>query len=183
MTSVHKIEFQYHKSIIGELIIGSYKDKLCLLDYKYRNQRQRVDLRLCKRLNTAFIENNNKIIDKTINELNAYLDGKLKKFSVPIRMVGSVFQKNVWEALQKIPYGKTLSYIEITTKLNLKPTNVRAVASANGANAISVIIPCHRIIGNDGRLIGYAGGIETKKKLLQIEKSNTINQNELPLWY
>lgn len=182
MTSLRKIEFQYYKSPIGELIIGSYREKLCLLDYKYRSQRKRIDLRLSRGLNAIFTESNNPIIKKTIQELNTYLDGDLKKFSVSILTIGSEFQKRVWEALKAISYGHTLSYIELTKKLNIKATNVRAVANANGANAISVIIPCHRIIGSNGSLVGYAGGLNAKKKLLQMEQSNTLNINELPLW-
>ena len=182
MSLTQNIEYQYCKSPIGELIIGSYKEKLCLLDYKYRRQRKIIDSRLSKGLDAVFIEKNNEIIEKTIIELEAYLKGESKEFSIPILTVGSSFQKSVWKALQNIPYGQTLSYMELTKKLNMKATSVRAVANANGANAISVIIPCHRIIGSDGSLIGYAGGLQTKKLLLRIEKSKTINPNELPLW-
>ncbi|MGB1370253.1 MAG: methylated-DNA--[protein]-cysteine S-methyltransferase [Flavobacteriaceae bacterium] len=114
--------------------------------------------------------------------METYLKGESKEFSIPILTVGSSFQKSVWKAVQNIPYGQTLSYMELTKKLNMKATSVRAEANANGANAISVIIPCHRIIGSDGSLIGYAGGLQTKKLLLRIEKSKTINPNELPLW-
>jgi len=83
-------------------------------------------------------------------------------------MVGSPFQKSVWEELLKIPYGSTETYLGISNKLN-NPKAIRAVASANGANAISVIVPCHRIIGSDGNLVGYAGGIDVKSKLLTLE--------------
>ena len=182
MTLTQNIEYQYCKSPIGELIIGSYEEKLCLLDYKHRRQRKIVDLRLSKGLGAVFVEKNNEIIEKTIIELEAYLKGESKEFSIQIVTVGSSFQKSVWKALQNIPYGQTLSYMELTKKLNMKATSVRAVANTNGANAISVIIPCHRIIGSDGSLIGYAGGLQTKKLLLRIEKSKTINPNELPLW-
>jgi len=179
---MRNIEFKYYKSSIGELIIGSFEGKLCILDYKYRRHRKQIDLRLSRGVNALFIEKNNEVIEKTIKELNAYLNGKIMKFSVTKLVVGTSFQKSVWKALQNIPYGQTMSYIELTKKLNMESTSVRAVANANGANAISVIIPCHRIIGSDGCLIGYAGGLQAKKTILEIEKSNTININELPLW-
>ena len=83
-------------------------------------------------------------------------------------MVGTDFQKSVWEALMNIPYGKTVSYLELSQNIG-KPKAVRAVANANGANALSLFIPCHRIIGKDGSLTGYAGGLEIKKKLLELE--------------
>ena len=85
-------------------------------------------------------------------------------------MAGTDFQKQTWKALQTIPYGQTLSYIELAQKLG-KPRAVRAVAKANAANALSIIIPCHRIIGNNGQLVGYAGGLETKKALLKQEQT------------
>jgi methylated-DNA-[protein]-cysteine S-methyltransferase len=85
-------------------------------------------------------------------------------------MVGTDFQKSVWEALMKIPYGKTASYLDIAKFINKKKA-VRAVASANGANSISLIIPCHRIIGSNGELVGYGGGVPVKKRLLKIEQN------------
>ena len=92
--------------------------------------------------------------------------------------MGSDFQKRVWQELLKIPYGSTASYLTLSQKLGNEKA-IRAVASANGANAISIFIPCHRVIGSDGNLTGYAGGIHTKKKLLELESDSANEQLEL----
>ena len=96
-------------------------------------------------------------------------------------MVGSSFQLKVWNALLAIPYGTTISYLELAQHLGNKNA-VRAVASANGANAIALIVPCHRVIGATNKLVGYAGGLSTKKKLLKLELAFSRNPEELPLW-
>jgi len=99
-------------------------------------------------------------------------------FDIPILLIGTQFQKEVWKALRNIPYGKTISYLELAYKLN-NPKAIRAIASANGANAISIIIPCHRIIGSDGNMVGYAGGLKAKKNLLKLENGILDNQMSL----
>ncbi|HIP27800.1 MAG TPA: methylated-DNA--[protein]-cysteine S-methyltransferase, partial [Sulfurovum sp.] len=88
----------------------------------------------------------------------------------PLLMVGTDFQRSVWDGLIKIPYGTTASYLELSKNIDNEKA-VRAVASANGANAISILIPCHRIIGSNGDLVGYAGGLSAKKKLLELESN------------
>lgn len=102
------------------------------------------------------------------NELKLYFKGTLKKFETPITCVGTPFQKQVWKALQKIPFGKTKSYLDIAKDIQ-KPTAVRAAANANGANSMAIIIPCHRVIQSNGEIGGYAGGIERKQWLLNHE--------------
>lgn len=110
------------------------------------------------------------LIIETKKQLSEYFRGKRKDFSIPISLEGTEFQIKTWNSLQTIPYGKTLSYGEQAKRLgNLN--KVRAVGTANGRNPISIIIPCHRVIGKDGSLTGYAGGISIKEKLLMIEKS------------
>ena len=93
---------------------------------------------------------------------------------MPIRTIGNDFQKRVWKALQQIPCGETRSYLQLSESLG-NPKAIRAVASANGANALSILIPCHRIIGSNGELTGYAGGLNAKKKLLELENPNLKN--------
>ncbi|MFA6759628.1 MAG: methylated-DNA--[protein]-cysteine S-methyltransferase [Sulfuricurvum sp.] len=114
-------------------------------------------------------ENPNEILDLAKKELALYFRGELKSFSVPLDPQGSTFQKSVWNTLLKIPYGKTISYKDEAISLG-KPTAFRAVANANGANPISIIIPCHRVIASSGKLGGYSGGIEKKIYLLNLEK-------------
>lgn len=103
-------------------------------------------------------------------ELNQYFDGNLKEFKTPIHILGTPFQQKVWEELKKIPYGQTRSYSDIAHAIG-KPTAFRAVANANGSNQLAIIIPCHRVINSNGKLGGYAGGIENKEWLLNFEKA------------
>ena len=110
-----------------------------------------------------------KLILKTISEIKEYIEGKRKKFDIPIKLQGTEFQKKVWNELLKIPYGETCSYKDIAIRIN-NEKGVRAVGMANHNNPIAIIVPCHRVIGKNGKLVGYAGGIDIKSKLLEIEK-------------
>ena len=172
---------QYHKTKIGELILGSFEGKLCLLDFNYRKMRNAVDNRIKKGLNADFIEEDSEIIEKTRTELDEYFKENRREFDVPIQIVGTDFQKSVWNALLKVAYGTTSTYLQLAKDINNEKA-VRAVAGANGANAIAIIIPCHRIIGSSSELVGYAGGLPTKKRLLTLEKKQEIyTQIPLPL--
>jgi methylated-DNA-[protein]-cysteine S-methyltransferase len=108
------------------------------------------------------------IIKKTIHQLNYFLDGNLRNFHLPIEPEGTEFQKKVWNLLCKIPFGKTCTYAEMAHQLG-DPKVIRAAASANGRNPIAIVIPCHRVIGSDGNLTGYAGGLKNKRFLLDLE--------------
>ena len=103
-------------------------------------------------------------------ELKEYFEGKRREFSVPIELVGTDFQKKVWAELLKIPYGKTISYKQLAERVGNSNAS-RAVANANGMNKISLIVPCHRVIGADGSLTGYASGLERKRFVLDLEKN------------
>ncbi|WP_278850409.1 methylated-DNA--[protein]-cysteine S-methyltransferase [Megamonas funiformis] len=105
-------------------------------------------------------------------QLDEYFQGKRTTFSLPFKLTGTPFQLAVWKELQNIPYGKTTSYKEIAQKIN-KPKACRAVGMANNKNPLPIIIPCHRVIGSNGKLIGYAGGLKLKNYLLELEKSHT----------
>jgi methylated-DNA-[protein]-cysteine S-methyltransferase len=102
------------------------------------------------------------------NQLKEYFAGTRKEFEIPLDVEGTEFQKKVWQELQKIPYGKTISYKTLSEKLG-DVKSIRAVGKANGQNPIAIVIPCHRVIGADGSLIGYAGGLALKEKLLHLE--------------
>jgi methylated-DNA-[protein]-cysteine S-methyltransferase len=110
--------------------------------------------------NSAFVE--------VIRQLQSYFAGERKNFDLSLSLEGTDFQKTVWTALRKIPYGETISYKELAEMID-KPKAVRAVGAANGANPIPIIIPCHRVIGNDGSLTGFGGGLPLKKRLLELE--------------
>ncbi len=170
------INIQHYKTKYAEFILGSYEGKLCLLDYRYRRMRNSVDNRIKKGLNAEYVEQGDETLKETRKQLDEYFRGERKNFEIPLQTVGTDFQKTVWEALLKIPYGKTSSYLKLAKQIDNEKA-VRAVANANGANAIGIIIPCHRIIGSNGELVGYAGGLPLKKKLLNLENnlfSNTL---------
>lgn len=164
------IKYQYYKSPAGELIIGSYDNKVCICDWRYRKMRETIDSRIQKGLDADFEEAPSEVVAETIAQLDQYFKGERNSFDLPVLFVGTDFQRSVWEALLTVPYGKTDTYMGLSEKLN-NPKAIRAVASANGANAISIIVPCHRIIGSNGELVGYAGGLEAKKKLLEVESA------------
>ena len=117
-----EICIQYHKTKIGELILGSFADKLCLLDFNHRKMRKAVDHRIKKGLNADFIEKDSNIIQKTRIELDEYIQGNRREFDVPIQMVGSDFQKSVWNTLLKVPYGTTSTYLQLAKDINNKTT-------------------------------------------------------------
>lgn len=173
------ITTKYLKTPFGELILGSYKNQLCLCDWRYRKMRTAIDQRIQKGLDANFEMGENEILSQTIEQLEAYSLGELKNFDIPLHFVGTNFQKKVWGALCEIPYGHTQSYLALSESLG-DVKAIRAVATANGANAISILVPCHRIIGSDGKLVGYAGGLPTKKKLLDLE--GALKKQQLTLF-
>ena len=162
------ISIHYYKTPVGELILGSYDNKLCLADWRYRKMRSTLDNRIQKGLNAEYVEESSEVIVEAMKQFDEYFRNERQSFDIPLLMVGTDFQKSVWQGLIEIPYGTTASYLELSQNIGNEKA-VRAVASANGANAISIMIPCHRIIGSDGSLTGYAGGLPVKKKLLELE--------------
>ena len=110
----------------------------------------------------------NPLAQEAAAQLQAYFAGRLRDFDLPLDLQGTDFQKRVWRELERIPYGKTRSYMQIADAIGL-PKAVRAVGAANGANPIPIIIPCHRVIGASGKLVGYGGGLPLKKRLLSLE--------------
>ncbi len=109
------------------------------------------------------------VLDRTRDQLNRYFAGALTTFDLPLDPRGTAFQRAVWQALTTIPYGETTSYAEIALRID-RPRAVRAVGAANGQNPIPIVIPCHRVIGKNGSLVGFGGGLETKRRLLDLER-------------
>ena len=173
---MNPINIQYYKTSVGELVLGSIDAKLCLLDYRYRKMRHAVDNRILKGAKAEFIHQDDDVLIRTRKKIDQYLGKARQDFDIPLLMIGTDFQKGVWNALLKVPYGTTSSYLELAKSINNEKA-VRAVASANGANAMSLIIPCHRIIGGDGSLVGYAGGLPAKKQLLNLEKKDIFSDS------
>ncbi|QQS35838.1 MAG: bifunctional transcriptional activator/DNA repair protein Ada [Ignavibacteriales bacterium] len=156
---------------LGTMFAAAIDDGICLLEFSDRRMLETELKYLSKKYGATIVQGNNKHFEILQEQLREYFDGKRKKFTVPVVTPGTEFQNNVWNELQTIPYATTRSYKEQATALN-KPESVRAVANANGMNRIAIIIPCHRVIGSDGNLTGYGGGLWRKKWLLDFERSN-----------
>jgi AraC family transcriptional regulator of adaptative response/methylated-DNA-[protein]-cysteine methyltransferase len=167
----NKIFFSHLSTPIGEMVFCYFDNKLNLLEFVDRKMLE-TELQFLKdKLQGVFIYKNSKFSDKVTKQIKEYFDGSRTSFSIKLDPIGTDFQKNVWNGLVNISYGKVISYKEQANYLKI-PSAVRAVASANGKNMISIIIPCHRVIGSDGKMAGYGGGIERKKYLINIEKNN-----------
>ena len=158
-----------YESPCGELLLGSFGDSLCLCEWLVDRHRDRVCGRLKRILSADLREGMSPVLERAVEQLDEYFAGFRSEFDVPLLFVGTDFQKMVWRELLRIPYGDLISYGEVATRIG-RPKSVRAVANANGANAISVFVPCHRVIGTDGSLTGYAGGMAVKEFLLKLEK-------------
>jgi AraC family transcriptional regulator of adaptative response/methylated-DNA-[protein]-cysteine methyltransferase len=154
---------------LGTMFAGAVEQGICLLEFTDRKMLETELKSLAKLLNANIIQGANKHFELLKQELDEYFEGRRNAFTVPLFTPGTEFQESVWRELQNIPFGSTRSYKQQAIALG-KPEAVRAVANANGMNRISIIIPCHRVIGNDGSLTGYGGGLWRKKWLLDMEK-------------
>ncbi len=155
---------------LGTMIACADENGICMLEFSDRKALPTELKDISKYFDANIIQGENPHFKTLEKELKEYFAGKLKDFTIPLSPVGTDFQKKVWEVLRKIPYGTTRSYSQQAEILG-NPKAVRAVANANGLNKISIIIPCHRVIGSDGTLTGYGGGIWRKQKLLELEKA------------
>jgi methylated-DNA-[protein]-cysteine S-methyltransferase len=174
---MNQIHIQLHRTEIGEVVLGSFCGRLCLLGFRGRETRRTVDDRIKKALNAESVEHDDEVLEKTGRQLDEYFEGLRRKFDIPVLMVGTDFQRRVWKALMKVPYGVTATYGQIAEDIG-SPKAVRAVGNANSANPVSIIVPCHRIIGSNGELVGYGGGLSVKKRLLKLEQRNTGLRND-----
>lgn len=155
---------------LGEMLAVASEHHLYLLefiDYKHLN----LATKQLKNFAKSDIEEGKcEPLDLAEKEITKYLNGDIKNFTVPVMLIGTDFQKKVWNGLQKIPYGVTASYKELAVSIG-KPNSYRAVASSNGANKLVIVIPCHRVIASSGDMGGYSCGLERKKHLLDLESS------------
>ncbi|WED42303.1 bifunctional transcriptional activator/DNA repair enzyme AdaA [Legionella cardiaca] len=156
---------------LGPMLAIANDDALHLLEFIDRRGLEREVDRLRQRLKATIIPGTTKPIALIEQELKAYFAGTLQQFKTPLFFLGSPFQKSVWEALCRIPYGETRSYVEQATVVG-RPTAYRAVANANGANQLAIVVPCHRIINSNGELGGYGGGLARKHWLISHEKQH-----------
>ncbi len=156
-------------SLCGVLLLGAYEDRLCLCDWQAAKHHTHIIEKIQHALHADIQAGTSPVTEQAAAELDEYFSGKRHTFNTPLLLVGTDFQQNVWNELRRIPYGATISYTELAKRIE-KPTAIRAVANAIGANTLSLFVPCHRVIGANGSLTGYAGGLATKKWLLEREK-------------
>lgn len=154
---------------LGPMLAGATEHGICLLEFVDRRMIETQIKRLQKLLNARLVPGQSKYFDKVSLQLKEYFEGQRQVFTVPLVLDGTEFQQNVWNQLQKIPFGKTKSYQEQAIAIG-NSRAVRAVAKANGDNRIAIIIPCHRVIGKNGALVGYGGGMWRKQYLLDLER-------------
>lgn len=154
---------------LGFMVAAANDKALYFLEFIERDGLEEKIKKFCKKANADITTGSTPILESVESELKAYFAGKLKTFETPLHLIGSPFQKEAWNELLKIPYGETRSYTDQAIAIQ-RPLACRAVANANGANNIAVIIPCHRIINNNGALGGYGGGIIKKRWLLENEE-------------
>ena len=152
---------QIDDSPVGPLLLAGNHDALHVLSFGAGSRPREID--------TSWQPDTKGVLKDVRKELDEYFAGRLKQFSTPVAFNGTQFQNAVWQELQRIPYGETLSYLDLAKRIK-KPAAVRAVGMANGANPIAIIVPCHRVIGSNGSLTGFGGGLPTKRALLELEK-------------
>jgi AraC family transcriptional regulator, regulatory protein of adaptative response / methylated-DNA-[protein]-cysteine methyltransferase len=165
------LTYERFQTPLGTMIAVASDKGIYLLEFCDRRMLETELKLLMKKFKAAILPGSNPHLKKLISQLGEYYKGKRKTFNVPLIPVGTDFQKNTWKVLMQIPYGETRSYKDQAIALG-NPTAVRAVANANGMNKIAIIIPCHRVIGEDGHLTGYGGGLWRKKWLLDLERKN-----------
>lgn len=175
--TMNSINIEFHNTPYGELILGSFNQQLCLCDWRYRKARNTIDRRIQLGLQADFTEQRCNVIDVAKHQLGQFFTGERKQFEIPFLTIGTDFQKSVWHELSKVPFGSTVTYSQLASKIHNRSAT-RAVANANGANALSIIIPCHRVIGSDGNMTGYAGGISAKESLLMLEQDSIAILNK-----
>ena len=152
---------QIDDSPVGPLLLAGDANALHVLAFGVGSRPREID--------AEWKPDTKGVLENVRQELDQYFAGRLKKFSTPVAFNGTAFQNAVWKELTRIPYGETISYLDLAKRID-KPKAVRAVGMANGANPIAIIVPCHRVIGSNGSLTGFGGGLPTKRALLELEK-------------
>jgi AraC family transcriptional regulator, regulatory protein of adaptative response / methylated-DNA-[protein]-cysteine methyltransferase len=169
-SGVHCLLARWIETPLGAILALADDSGLYVLDWVDRRGLEREIVRLRKKTKFAIVPGDHPMLDQAERELGEYFSGVRKTFTLPLALRGTDFQRRVWEALLQIPPGETRSYAEIAKAIG-KPKAVRAVARANGDNFRGIVIPCHRVIGSDGSLTGYGGGLPRKQWLLNHERS------------
>ena len=157
---------------LGPMLAGATSQGVCLLEFNNRIRLEQEFAELKKMLGAEMKPGRNPHLDQLEKELAEYFDGTRKTFSVTLHTPGNEFSQTVWQSLLDIPYGRTISYKE-QAALMKNPKAIRAIATTNGRNRLAIIIPCHRVIGSNGTMTGYAAGVDKKKWLLKFERDHS----------
>lgn len=166
---------------LGKMLAGATDEGICLFEFPYRKMMSAINKRLLSALNDTYQEGEHSYITLLEKQMQEYFAGARKEFELPLHLVGTDFQKQVWNGLLQIPYGETRSYKQQSIFLGNEKA-IRAVAGANGENSIAIIIPCHRVIGENGSLTGYGGGLPNKKWLLEHERKHSGKSNQMEMF-
>lgn len=153
---------------LGPMLAAATSEALVMLEFVDRRALPTQVRRIRERLGAVFAPGRNPLIARAAGELEEYFEGERREFGIPLLSPGTSFQQEIWSALREIPYGETRSYADIGRAVG-RPSAVRAVGRANGLNALAILVPCHRVVGSDGRLVGYGGGLWRKQRLLDLE--------------
>jgi len=159
---------------LGSMIMGVHDSGLCLLEFAERRMLETQLTRLRQRMGRVFLPGDHPLMQTVKKQLDAYFEGSLRNFSIPLQAPGTAFQEAVWDALRQIPYGVMRSYADIAATIG-QPDAMRAVGRANGDNRIAIVIPCHRVVASDGDLTGYGGGLWRKEFLLAMEQAQAFH--------
>lgn len=168
-----RIVVQMIESPLGPLLVGATDEGICLIEFTDRRMLETNLQSIQKRFKRPVVPGDHSLLKRLQSELSEYFEGKRRRFNIPLAPNGTVFQEQVWAALREIPFGKTIAYDELAGRVG-RPKAQRAVANANGQNRIAIIIPCHRVIGKDGALTGYGGGLWRKRLLLELERTGKL---------
>ena len=189
MPSKNSVIMQEVETPVGNVLLGAIGGLLCLCDWKNSKRRLQNANRIKRLLKAELVaipssqeepellaeasslQESLSVLNKTEKELAEYFAGSRQSFDIPLLLVGTDFQKSVWQVLREIPYGEVVTYMDVSHFIG-NPQAIRAVSQAIGSNPLSLLIPCHRVVGSNGALTGYAGGIDAKRWLLELEENN-----------
>jgi AraC family transcriptional regulator of adaptative response/methylated-DNA-[protein]-cysteine methyltransferase len=167
------IAAQFIATPLGPLLAAAVGDAICLIEFSDRRMLEYNYQLMRKHFEMPILSRSNDALEQLRAELDGYFRGAQKSFTSALVMRGTPFQERVWHELLRIPYGETISYQELARRVG-KPHAVRAAARANGMNRISILVPCHRVVGKDGALTGYGGGVWRKRLLLELERNGAL---------
>lgn len=163
---------------LGPMLAGATDESLVLLEFVDRRMLETQLVRLRDRLGCVIVPGGSELAARAAEDMDAYFRGELREFDISLDLPGTPFQRSVWEALREIPYGETVSYAEVAARIG-RAGSARAVAGAVGDNRIAIIVPCHRVVGSDGSLTGYGGGLWRKRRMLDMERNQMLSSSSV----